>query len=73
MSSNDKAYGPANPHPFWKLRPELIWEGKDDEYGSLREVDGAGSIMPLQKIETIDQQNLVGWIKGLKALMEAGK
>ncbi|MBE0672444.1 MAG: site-specific DNA-methyltransferase [Anaerolineales bacterium] len=55
MSSNGKAYGPANPHPLSQLRTELVWEGKYDEYGNRREVDVAGLSMPMQKIETIDQ------------------
>jgi adenine-specific DNA-methyltransferase len=37
------------------MRTELVWEGKYDEYGNRREVDVAGLVMPLQKIETIDQ------------------
>lgn len=32
-----------------------MWEGKYDEYGNRREVDIAGSAMPMQRIETIDQ------------------
>jgi len=32
-----------------------VWEGKYDEYGNRRMVDLAGSVMPLQKIETIDE------------------
>ena len=48
-------YGPANPHPFSRLRTELIWEGKYDEFGNRREVPLVGESMPLQKIETIDE------------------
>src|ERR1039458_8922325 len=55
MSSNGKAYGPANPHPLSQLRTELVWEGKYDEYGNRREINTAGLSMPMQKIETIDQ------------------
>jgi len=55
MSTNGKPYGPANPHPLSQLRTELVWEGKYDEYGNRREVDLAGSALPMQKIETIDQ------------------
>ena len=47
-------YGPSNPHPLSKMKTELVWEGKYDEYGNRREVDIASSAMPLQKIETID-------------------
>jgi adenine-specific DNA-methyltransferase len=55
MSRNGKPYGPANPHPLSRLRTELIWEGKYDEYGNRRDIDVAGVSMPMQKIETIDQ------------------
>ncbi|MEA3486850.1 MAG: site-specific DNA-methyltransferase [Thermodesulfobacteriota bacterium] len=48
-------WGLDNPHPFSKMKTELIWEGKYDEYGNRRAVDIAGSVMPLQKIETVDQ------------------
>ncbi len=56
MSRNSKSYGPANPHPLSQLRAEVIWEGKYDEYGNRREVDVAGCSLPMQKIETIDEQ-----------------
>lgn len=48
-------YGPNNPHPLSELKTELVWEGKYDEYGNRREADFAGSAMPLQKIETVDE------------------
>jgi hypothetical protein len=48
-------WGLDNPHPFSKMKTELIWEGKYDEYGNRRAVDVAGSAMPFQKIETVDQ------------------
>ncbi|MBM4312937.1 MAG: site-specific DNA-methyltransferase [Deltaproteobacteria bacterium] len=48
-------WGPGNPHPLSQMRTELVWEGKYDEYGRRREVDIAGSTMPLQKIETVDE------------------
>ncbi len=48
-------WGLDNPHPFSQMKTELIWEGKYDEYGNRRAVDVAGSAMPLQKIETVDQ------------------
>ncbi|MEA1867212.1 MAG: hypothetical protein U9N19_03800 [Thermodesulfobacteriota bacterium] len=44
-----------NPHPFSRMKTELIWEGKYDEYGNRRTTDIAGCAMPLQKIETIDE------------------
>lgn len=50
-----EAYGPNNPHPLSTLKTELVWDGKYDEYGNRREVNLAGSTMPLQKIETIDE------------------
>jgi adenine-specific DNA-methyltransferase len=55
MSTNGKPYGPSNPHPLSRLRTELVWDGKYDEYGNRREVEVAGFAMPMQKIETIDQ------------------
>ncbi|MDZ4163823.1 MAG: site-specific DNA-methyltransferase [Smithellaceae bacterium] len=48
-------YGPGNPHPLSQMRTELVWEGKYDEYGRRREVDVAGSAMPMQRIETVDE------------------
>jgi adenine-specific DNA-methyltransferase len=48
-------YGPSNPHPLSLVATELIWEGKYDEYGRRRDVDIAGHVMPLQRIETIDE------------------
>ena len=57
-------YGPDNPHPFSKIRTELIWEGKYDEYGNRREVDIAGAAMPLQKIETIDEPRSRALVQG---------
>ncbi|HLA27862.1 MAG TPA: DNA methyltransferase [Syntrophales bacterium] len=48
-------WGPRNPHPLSQMRTELVWEGKYDEYGRRREVDIAGSAMPLQRIETVDE------------------
>ena len=48
-------YGPNNPHPLSRLKTELVWEGKYDEFGNRRETDVAGLSMPLQKIETIDE------------------
>jgi len=53
--SEMKNFGPTNPHPLSQMRTELVWEGKYDEYGRRREVDLAGSAMPMQKIETVDE------------------
>jgi adenine-specific DNA-methyltransferase len=47
-------WGPDNPHPLCGRKIELVWDGKYDEYGNRRPVDGAGSAMPMQKIETVD-------------------
>jgi adenine-specific DNA-methyltransferase len=69
-------YGPHYPHPLSTLRTELVWEGKYDEYGNRREVDIAGSSMPLQKIETIDQPRSEAAATGQLAMFEkqlAGK
>ena len=27
-------WGPGNPHPLSKMKTELVWEGKYDEYGN---------------------------------------
>lgn len=58
-------YGPDNPHPFSKIRTELIWEGKYDEYGNRREVDIASASMPMQKIETVDAPRSSTEVQGL--------
>ncbi|MCL6613162.1 MAG: site-specific DNA-methyltransferase [Firmicutes bacterium] len=55
MPANQTTYGPHNPHPLSTRRTELIWEGKYDEYGNRREVDVASCVMPLQRIETVDE------------------
>lgn len=56
MSDKPKiTYGPSNPHPLSKMRTELVWEGKYDEFGNRREVNIASLAMPLQLIETIDE------------------
>jgi len=52
---DEPVYGPGNPHPFSKIKTELIWDGKYDEFGNRREIDIAGLSMPMQKIETVDQ------------------
>ena len=55
LPMSDPKWGPNCPHPLSKMRTELVWEGKYDEYGNRREVDVAGLAMPLQRIETIDE------------------
>jgi len=57
-------YGPHNPHPLSTRKTELVWEGKYDEYGNRREVDLAGSAMPLQKIETVDEPKQRALVQG---------
>ncbi len=48
-------WGPDNPHPLSRLKTELVWEGKYDEYGNRRKVRLPDSPLPLQRIETIDE------------------
>lgn len=52
---NKHRWGLQNPHPLSKMRAEIVWEGKYDEFGNRREIDLARLNMPLQKIETIDE------------------
>ncbi|MFN8139945.1 MAG: site-specific DNA-methyltransferase [Fimbriimonadales bacterium] len=47
-------WGPENPHPLSRMKTELVWEGKYDEYGNRRAVKLPTSPLPLQRIETID-------------------
>ncbi|MCD6518533.1 MAG: site-specific DNA-methyltransferase, partial [Anaerolineae bacterium] len=47
-------WGPDNPHPLSRMKTELVWEGKYDEYGNRRPVRLPESPLPLQRIETID-------------------
>jgi hypothetical protein len=51
----EPVWGPSNPHPLSKMKTELVWEGKYDEYGNRREVDIARLAMPMQRVESIDQ------------------
>ena len=53
--SDKTSYGSGNPHPLSQVKTELIWEGKYDEHGNRREVDVAGCVLPLQKVESIDE------------------
>lgn len=48
-------WGPTNPHPLSKMRTELVWDGKYDEFGNRRQVDFAACALPMQKIETVDE------------------
>lgn len=47
-------WGPGNPHPLSRMKTELVWEGKYDEYGNRRPVKLPTTPLPLQRIETID-------------------
>ncbi len=48
-------WGPHNPHPLSRMKTELVWEGKYDEYGNRRPVRLPESPLPLQRVETIDE------------------
>lgn len=58
-------FGPNNPHPLSRMRTELIWEGKYDDFGNRREVNISGLSMPLQRIETIDEPRSRAHAQGL--------
>jgi len=53
--SENRLYGPDNPHPLSRMKTELIWEGKYDEYGNHRPIRLPSPPLPLQRIETIDE------------------
>ena len=53
--NDQKPWGPENPHPLSRMRTELVWEGKYDEYGRRREVQLPSFPLVLQKVETIDE------------------
>ena len=53
--NNSSNWGTENPHPLSRLKTELVWEGKYDEYGNRRPVKLPSSPLPLQRIETIDE------------------
>lgn len=55
MSNPEKSFGPDNPHPLSRMKTELVWKGKYDEYGKRRDVRLPDSPLTLQRIETIDQ------------------
>ncbi|MFC1762697.1 DNA methyltransferase [Planctomycetota bacterium] len=68
--AKELSYGPDNPHPLSKMTTELVWEGKYDEYGNRRQVDVAGCVMPMQKIEAIDEPRSQAAAKGQLELFE---
>lgn len=72
-SNPTRPWGPDNPHPLSTMKTELVWEGKYDEFGNRREVDVAGSSMPMQKIETIDQPRSEAASKGGEFLLDFEK
>lgn len=53
--SEVKGWGPENPHPLSRMKTELVWEGKYDEYGRRRAVSLPTFPLVLQRIETIDE------------------
>ncbi|MBI5707598.1 MAG: site-specific DNA-methyltransferase [Armatimonadetes bacterium] len=55
MSDRQTSWGPDNPHPLSRMKTELVWEGKYDEYGNRRAVKLPETPLPLQRIETIDE------------------
>jgi len=63
-------WGPDSAHPLSRMKTELVWDGKYDEYGARRPVDIAGSAMSMQKIETVDMprsEALAGGRRGIIA------
>lgn len=54
------SYAPQNSNPPSTIRPELMWEGKNDERGSRREVDIAGCAVLRQRIEDTNQPRREG-------------
>jgi hypothetical protein len=51
-------WGPNNPHPLSRIKTELVWEGKYDEFGNRRPVSLPDFPLVMQKIETIDEVEL---------------
>lgn len=74
MTNNSKQqpYGPENPHPLSKIKTELVWEGKYDEYGNRRPIRLPASPLPLQRIETIDEPRDREKARQLSLFDEAG-
>jgi hypothetical protein len=54
-NNNPAPWGAENPHPLSRMKTELVWEGKYDEYGNRRPIKLPASPLPLQRIETIDE------------------
>lgn len=51
----DIEYGINNPHPLSKIKTEIVWEGKYDEYGKRRQVSLPDFPLAMQRIETTDE------------------
>jgi adenine-specific DNA-methyltransferase len=66
-----EAWGANTPHPLSRMKTELVWEGKYDEYGNRREVEIAGADLPLQRVEAIDEPRQTAAGRG--ALFDAKK
>lgn len=58
-------WGLEKPHPLSRMKTELVWEGKYDEYGNRRPVKLPVSPLPLQQIETIDEPRDRSYAQGL--------
>ena len=65
---NKSPFGPSNPHPLSKMKTELVWEGKYDEYGNRREIDMAGLAMPMQRIGTVSDAGYVYGRRGVHTI-----
>ena len=68
--TNTFQWGPANPHPLSQMRTELVWEGKYDEFGNRREVNVGDLVMPMQRIETVDEPRQRAEAEGTLDLFE---
>lgn len=53
--AEEAKWGPNNPHPLSRMKTELVWEGKYDEYGRRRPVSLPSFPLVMQRIETIDE------------------
>ncbi len=53
--NEETKWGPGNPHPLSRMKTELVWEGKYDEYGNRRPVSLPDFPLVMQKIETVDE------------------
>ncbi len=51
----DLLSGPDSRHLFSTLKTASVWVGRYDEHGDRREVDVAGSALPLQTTDEVDR------------------